>query len=94
MSLQLSDTAPDFTTESTEGMIHFHDWIGDGRAIRGTATFQATLTRRSSSHWKTVHLDTNPTNMNRTILAYPPFKSTAHSPQALPKPGVFPSLPS
>src|SRR5699024_5110868 len=29
MSLRLGDTVPDFTAESTEGTIHFHDWIGD-----------------------------------------------------------------
>lgn len=29
MSLQLGQTAPDFTAESTEGSIHFHDWSGD-----------------------------------------------------------------
>lgn len=28
MSLQLGDTAPDFTLDSTEGPIHFHDYIG------------------------------------------------------------------
>ncbi|WP_025734001.1 peroxiredoxin [Carnimonas nigrificans] len=33
MSLQLGDTAPDFTQQSTEGDIHFHDWIGDSWAI-------------------------------------------------------------
>ncbi|MGJ8513825.1 peroxiredoxin [Carnimonas bestiolae] len=33
MSLQLGDTAPDFTQQSTEGEIHFHDWIGDSWAI-------------------------------------------------------------
>lgn len=33
MSLQLGDTAPDFTQQSTQGEIHFHDWIGDGWAI-------------------------------------------------------------
>jgi alkyl hydroperoxide reductase subunit AhpC len=33
MALQLGDTAPDFTAESTEGTIHFHDWVGDGWAV-------------------------------------------------------------
>jgi alkyl hydroperoxide reductase subunit AhpC len=33
MSLQLGDVAPDFTQESTEGPIHFHDWIGNGWAV-------------------------------------------------------------
>ncbi|MFC0269077.1 peroxiredoxin [Kushneria aurantia] len=29
MALQLGDTAPDFTQESTEGTIHFHEWVGN-----------------------------------------------------------------
>jgi alkyl hydroperoxide reductase subunit AhpC len=33
MSLRINDTAPDFTAESTDGPIHFHDWIGDGYAV-------------------------------------------------------------
>lgn len=33
MSLRLGDTAPDFTQESTEGTINFHEWIGDSWAI-------------------------------------------------------------
>ncbi len=33
MSLRINDTAPDFTADTTEGPISFHDWIGDGWAI-------------------------------------------------------------
>jgi alkyl hydroperoxide reductase subunit AhpC len=33
MSLRLGDTAPDFTQESTEGTIRFHDWIGNSWAV-------------------------------------------------------------
>ncbi len=33
MTLQLGDTAPDFTADTTEGTISFHDWIGDGWAV-------------------------------------------------------------
>lgn len=33
MTLRLGDTAPDFTAETTEGTISFHEWIGDGWAI-------------------------------------------------------------
>ncbi|MCW3479334.1 peroxiredoxin [Neisseriaceae bacterium JH1-16] len=29
MSLRLGDTAPDFTQQSSEGTIHFHEWLGD-----------------------------------------------------------------
>jgi alkyl hydroperoxide reductase subunit AhpC len=29
----LGDIAPDFTAETTQGTIRFHDWIGDGWAI-------------------------------------------------------------
>jgi len=33
MSIRLGDTAPDFQAETTQGTIHFHDWIGNGWAI-------------------------------------------------------------
>ena len=33
MSLRLGDTAPDFTAETTDGLIRFHEWLGDGWAI-------------------------------------------------------------
>ena len=33
MSLRLNDTAPDFTAQSTQGEIRFHDWIGDQWAV-------------------------------------------------------------
>ncbi len=29
MSLRLGDVAPDFTAETTEGTINFHEWLGD-----------------------------------------------------------------
>lgn len=33
MTLRLGDTAPDFTAETTEGRISFHDWKGSGWAV-------------------------------------------------------------
>ena len=33
MAIQLGDIAPDFTAETTEGTINFHDWKGDSWAI-------------------------------------------------------------
>ncbi len=33
MSLRINSTAPDFTAETTQGPISFHQWIGDGWAI-------------------------------------------------------------
>ena len=33
MALQIGDTAPDFEADSTEGRIHFYDWIGDSWAV-------------------------------------------------------------
>ena len=33
MSLRINDTAPDFTAETTQGPVHFHEWIGDGWAV-------------------------------------------------------------
>jgi alkyl hydroperoxide reductase subunit AhpC len=33
MSIQLGDVAPDFTQESTEGTINFHQWLGDSWGV-------------------------------------------------------------
>ncbi|MEK7322234.1 MAG: peroxiredoxin [Pseudomonadota bacterium] len=33
MALRLGDIAPDFTQESTEGSIHFHQWLGDSWGV-------------------------------------------------------------
>ena len=33
MSLRINDVAPDFTTDSTAGILTLHDWMGDSYAI-------------------------------------------------------------
>ena len=33
MAIRLGDTAPDFTAETTEGPVHFHEWLGDSWGI-------------------------------------------------------------
>ncbi len=33
MTLRINDVAPDFTAETTQGTIRFHEWIGDGWAM-------------------------------------------------------------
>ncbi len=33
MSLRINDTAPDFTAETTEGKISFHQWLGDSWGV-------------------------------------------------------------
>ncbi|MFQ5704938.1 MAG: peroxiredoxin [Gemmatimonadales bacterium] len=33
MAIRLGDNAPDFTAETTEGEVKFHEWMGDGWAI-------------------------------------------------------------
>jgi alkyl hydroperoxide reductase subunit AhpC len=33
MAIRIGDTAPDFTAETNQGPINFHDWIGDSWAV-------------------------------------------------------------
>ncbi|MFQ3787024.1 peroxiredoxin [Halomonas sp. A29] len=33
MSLRIGDTAPDFTAQTTQGTVNFHEWIGDSWCI-------------------------------------------------------------
>ncbi len=33
MSLRINDVAPNFTAETTQGTLDFHEWIGDGWAV-------------------------------------------------------------
>lgn len=33
MAIRLGDTAPDFTAETTQGTITFHDWLGDSWGV-------------------------------------------------------------
>src|SRR3982751_1096978 len=33
MTLAIGSQAPNFTAETTQGPINFHDWIGDGYAV-------------------------------------------------------------
>ena len=33
MSLRINDVAPDFTADTTQGTVNFHEWIGDSWAV-------------------------------------------------------------
>ncbi len=33
MSLRINDTAPNFTAQTTQGTLSFHEWIGDQWAV-------------------------------------------------------------
>lgn len=33
MAIRIGDTAPDFTAETTEGTINFHEWLGDSWGV-------------------------------------------------------------
>lgn len=33
MSIRLGDEAPDFTAETTQGTVNFHEWLGDGWGV-------------------------------------------------------------
>ncbi len=54
MGLRINDIAPDFTAESTQGTIRFHDWVGDGYAIifSPPARISRRSARPSSAPWR------------------------------------------
>src|SRR5271156_4081780 len=33
MAIRLGDTAPDFTADTTEGTVNFHEWLGDSWGV-------------------------------------------------------------
>ena len=33
MAIHLGDTAPDFTAETTQGTVNFHEWLGDSWGV-------------------------------------------------------------
>src|SRR6266481_1231334 len=33
MAIRLGDTAPDFTAQTTEGEVNFHEWLGNGWGV-------------------------------------------------------------
>jgi thioredoxin-dependent peroxiredoxin len=33
MAVRLGDTAPDFTADTTQGKINFHEWLGDSWGV-------------------------------------------------------------
>lgn len=60
MTLRINDTVPDFTADSSEGKIRFHDWIGDGWAIlfshpkdfTPVCTTELSAVAKLSAEWK------------------------------------------
>ena len=60
MSLHIGDTAPDFTAQTTQGEIRFHDWLGDSwglffshpKDFTPVCTTELGAVARLSDEWK------------------------------------------
>ena len=52
MALRLGDEAPNFTAETTEGTINFHEWLGNGvgHSVFSSERFYAGLHDRTGNH--------------------------------------------
>ena len=52
MALRLGDEAPNFTAETTQGTVNFHEWLGDGWGILFShpKDFTPCLHHRTGSH--------------------------------------------
>jgi alkyl hydroperoxide reductase subunit AhpC len=52
MALRINDEAPNFTADTTQGKIDFHDWIGNGWAILfSTRRISRRSARPNSATW-------------------------------------------
>jgi hypothetical protein len=51
MSLRINDEAPNFTAETTQGKLDFHDWIGSGRSCSPTPRISRRFARPNSGTW-------------------------------------------
>lgn len=68
MSIRLGDIAPDFTAETTEGTINFHEWLGDswGMLFSHPADFTPVCTTELG---RTAQLSTSFKEKNVKVLA-------------------------
>ena len=57
MALRLGDIAPDFTAQTTEGEVHFHQWLGDswGTLFSHPADFTPVCTTELGAFAKMKH---------------------------------------
>jgi len=85
MAIKLGETAPNFTAETTEGTVNFHEWLGDGWGVLfshpadftpvcttelGTvAKLKAEFANRNTHEWIKDINETQETTVNFPIIA-------------------------
>src|SRR5258708_19618514 len=79
--LRINDEAPNFTAETSQGAIHFHEWIGNGWAILFSHPKDFTpLCTTEPGYMARLHPEFEKRNCKIIALTLPPPNQPTHPP--------------